>query len=109
MKGLGQVLKSFRDRDVDFTVYDRASGVDAYLGTLGPLEIPQQGTRAGLHVDVPAQRVHESPTYKGLPYDTVAGTHAEVMAAIPDKAVHQDAAQHPLNPRVKGTEKQSSG
>ncbi|MEM9343691.1 MAG: carbon-nitrogen hydrolase family protein [Pseudomonadota bacterium] len=48
MKGLGQVLKSFRDRDVDFTVYDRASGVDAYLSTLGPLETPGQGAEAGL-------------------------------------------------------------
>jgi predicted amidohydrolase len=54
MKGLGQVLKSFRDRDVDFTVYDRMSGVDSYLQTLGPLVTPQQGSRAGLHVDTPA-------------------------------------------------------
>ena len=54
MKGLGQVLKSFRDRSVDFSVYDRTSGTDSYLNTLGPLEIPQQGSRAGLHVDVPA-------------------------------------------------------
>ena len=52
MKGLGQVLKSFRDREVDFTVYDQASGTDQYLQTLGPLEMPQQGSRAGLHVDV---------------------------------------------------------
>ncbi|SHF36086.1 Predicted amidohydrolase [Loktanella atrilutea] len=55
LKGLGQVLKSFRDRDVDFSVYDRASGVDSFLNTLGPLEIPHQGTRAGLHVEVPAE------------------------------------------------------
>ncbi|MBE0414087.1 carbon-nitrogen hydrolase family protein [Yoonia sp.] len=54
MKGLGQVLKSFRDRSVDFSVYDRSSGTDSFLHALGPLEIPQQGTRAGLHVDVPA-------------------------------------------------------
>jgi len=54
LKGLGQVLKSFRDRAVDFSVYDRASGTDEFLHTLGPLEIPQQGSRAGLHVDVPA-------------------------------------------------------
>lgn len=52
MKGLGQVLKSFRDRSVDFSVYDRASGTDVYLHGLGPLEIPKQGSRAGLHVDV---------------------------------------------------------
>lgn len=55
MKGLGQVLKSFRDRSVDFSVYDRDSGTDAYLKSLGPLEIPTQGSRAGLHVDVPGE------------------------------------------------------
>lgn len=43
IKGLGQVLKSFRDRDVDLTVYDRTSGVDAYLHQLGPLQMPRQG------------------------------------------------------------------
>ena len=47
LKGLGQVLKSFRDRAADFPVYDRGSGADAYLQTLGPLEIPRQGSRAG--------------------------------------------------------------
>jgi len=46
--GLGQVLKSFRDRAVDFPVYDRASGVDGYLHTLGKLETPGQGSKAGL-------------------------------------------------------------
>lgn len=43
-KGLGQVLKSFRDRDVVLSVYDPASGVDAYLKTLGPLEMPKKGS-----------------------------------------------------------------
>ncbi|MDU8942845.1 carbon-nitrogen hydrolase family protein [Ovoidimarina sediminis] len=47
LRGLGQVLKSFRDRAADFPVYDRGSGADAYLQTLGPLEIPRQGSRAG--------------------------------------------------------------
>lgn len=50
MKGLGQVLKSFRDRSVDFSVYDRASGTDGYLHTLGALEIPVQGSRSGLNL-----------------------------------------------------------
>jgi len=40
---LGQMLKSFRDRKVDFKVYDRASGVDAYLHSLGPLAMPARG------------------------------------------------------------------
>ncbi|MCW5643534.1 MAG: carbon-nitrogen hydrolase family protein [Rhodoferax sp.] len=37
---LGQPLKSFRDRRVDFSVYRRDSGTDAYLHTLGPLNKP---------------------------------------------------------------------
>ena len=40
---LGQMLKSFRDRKVDFRVYDRTSGIDAYLNTLGPLAMPARG------------------------------------------------------------------
>ena len=48
LRGLGQVLKSFRDRPVDFPVYDRAAGADGYLGTLGPLEMPARGSQAGL-------------------------------------------------------------
>ena len=47
MKGLGQVLKSFRDREVDFPVYDRSSGADAYLKTLGPLDTPTKGSARG--------------------------------------------------------------
>jgi predicted amidohydrolase len=38
---LGQPLKSFRDRDVDFTVYQKEAGIDAYLHTLGPLVKPE--------------------------------------------------------------------
>lgn len=53
LKGLGQVLKSFRDREVDFSVYDRTSGADSYLQTLGPLETPQQGSARGLKTSDP--------------------------------------------------------
>lgn len=68
MKGLGQVLKSFRDRPTDFPVYDRTSGTDAYLHTLGRLEIPHQGSRAGLHMDLPADTLpgavqHGDPSF----------------------------------------------
>lgn len=48
LKGLGQPLKSFRDRAVEFAVYDRQSGVASYLDTLGPLEKMARGSRAGL-------------------------------------------------------------
>ena len=60
MKGLGQVLKSFRDRSNDFSVYDRTSGTDAYLQSLGPLEIPRQGSSAGLGRDL------RDTSYQGL-------------------------------------------
>lgn len=38
--GLGQVLKSFRDREVDFTVYQRGGPAKDYLDSLGPLVKP---------------------------------------------------------------------
>ncbi|MCT8329473.1 carbon-nitrogen hydrolase family protein [Albidovulum sediminis] len=53
IKGLGQVLKSFRDREAEFSVYDRTSGTDAYLHTLGPLAMPQKGSRLGVHAGNP--------------------------------------------------------
>ncbi len=41
LRGLGQPLKSFRDRKVRFGVYDRRwKGGNGYLDTLGPLEKP---------------------------------------------------------------------
>ena len=48
IKGLGQTLKSFRDRAVDFTNYDRTRPASPYLARLGPLEMPARGSRAGL-------------------------------------------------------------
>jgi deaminated glutathione amidase len=57
LNGLGQVLKSFRDRAVDFPVYDRTSGADAYLHTLGRLTVPERGGKAGLGGKTPAERV----------------------------------------------------
>ncbi|MDU8913080.1 carbon-nitrogen hydrolase family protein [Aestuariicoccus sp. MJ-SS9] len=75
MKGLGQVLKSFRDRDADFTVYDRTSGADSYLQTLGPLEMPRQGSARGLaaadprtavgYVETPAVPPHNFSVFHG--------------------------------------------
>ena len=76
LKGLGQVLKSFRDREADFPVYDRASGADGYLYSLGPLEMPSQGTRAGVHVDLPVGAgAHGAPA--GGAHDTGHDTKRE--------------------------------
>ncbi len=38
--GLGQTLKSFRDRKFSLPVYDGTSGTAEYLNTLGPLRMP---------------------------------------------------------------------
>lgn len=48
IRGLGQPLKSFRDRAVDFSVYDRTASGFGYLQTLGPLVVPERGSQAGL-------------------------------------------------------------
>jgi len=89
MRGLGQVLKSFRDRPTDFSVYDRASGADSYLKTLGPLEIPVQGSRAG--IDDSAQsvlKVLPSIPGSGLPPKlTDVGNELIVKGAEPDGTV----------------------
>lgn len=41
---LGQPLKSFRDRPVDFPVYQRDAATTAYLASLGPLTKATRGT-----------------------------------------------------------------
>ena len=76
MKGLGQVLKSFRDREVDFTVYDRQSGADAYLSTLGKLETPKQGSSRGLRSTDPRSAL-EYPPKSGLPAGNFSVFHGK--------------------------------
>jgi deaminated glutathione amidase len=98
MKGLGQVLKSFRDRSTDFPVYDRNSGTDAFLHTLGPLEIPRQGNRAGLHVDVPTHGAPEIPVYKGhdsLTPEAAAPAHPHPAEPLPNPTAGTAAAPEP--------------
>ena len=41
LRGLGQPLKSFRDRCVDFPVYTNTDEANTYLRSLGPLEKPK--------------------------------------------------------------------
>jgi len=55
LRGLGQPLKSFRDRKVDFPVYRGCARCDAYLSTLGPLEKPARGSRVGLTDHAPPE------------------------------------------------------
>ena len=45
LHGLGQQLKSFRDRQFDLPVYGRGAKARAYVDTLGPLEMPKRSRR----------------------------------------------------------------
>lgn len=47
VRGLGQPLKSFRDRPVEFPVYKPGGGSDRYLDSLGPLTKPTRGGHGG--------------------------------------------------------------
>jgi predicted amidohydrolase len=51
--GLGQVLKSFRDREAHFPVYENLDNSSTYLDSLGPLQMPIQGTKSGISVQPP--------------------------------------------------------
>lgn len=57
IRSLGQPLKSFRDRPVDFPVYSRTPESEAYLQSLGPLTKPHRGSRAGIKDQVAADTV----------------------------------------------------
>lgn len=49
LRGLGQQLKSFRDRAVEFPIYGAEGRNWPYLQSLGTLEKPERGSQAGLH------------------------------------------------------------
>ena len=54
LMGLGQVLKSFRDSEAEFPIYNSQRETDTYLQSLGPLQMPVQGNRSGLDAPAPA-------------------------------------------------------
>jgi hypothetical protein len=47
LRGLGQPLKSFRDRTVDFAVYGQETFDNDFLDSLGPLVLPRRTPVAG--------------------------------------------------------------
>jgi hypothetical protein len=57
LRGLGQMLKSFRDRPADFPVYDRDTFDKGFLDSLGPLVQPRRG-------DAPPANVTPLPVRK---------------------------------------------
>lgn len=61
LKGLGQPLKSFRDRKVHFSVYEKGHTGFPYLATLGPLEKMARGSLAGLTPRTPASAPPPAP------------------------------------------------
>ena len=50
LRGLGQMAKSFRDRPVDFPVYDRETFDTGYLDSLGPLAQPRRSDKPATNV-----------------------------------------------------------
>jgi predicted amidohydrolase len=87
IKGLGQVLKSFRDREADFPVYDRGSGADAYLHSLGPLVMPGQGSSAGLRAADPRTSIQ-------------AATSVQSAASMQSPASMQSAESDGVKPML---------
>lgn len=57
LRGLGQTLKSFRDREVYFGTYDPTCHDPRYLNSLGVLEMPQQGSLAGSNAPAPREAI----------------------------------------------------
>ncbi|MGP1309390.1 MAG: nitrilase-related carbon-nitrogen hydrolase [Phycisphaerales bacterium] len=78
LKGLGQPLKSFRDRKVEFEVYQRSCPANAYLDTLGPLEKMSRGSRAGLGPSQPLSKGEPGPTPPPVNGAASPGTDAGV-------------------------------
>ncbi|MGF1571508.1 MAG: carbon-nitrogen hydrolase family protein [Sumerlaeia bacterium] len=72
LRGLGQPLKSFRDRTAQFEIYSKADAAGNYLQTLGELQKAARGSRAGL-------RPHEP---LGTDYN-LPETNTPLQASIP--------------------------
>ncbi len=93
LRGLGQPLKSFRDRKVEFSVYDPSSRNGGYLSTLGPLAKPHRGSRAGLQrAGEGVSRTEPRPEAGSVPA-TTAGASAGRTA--PDGGTDDAAATGP--------------
>lgn len=53
LRGLGQPLKSFRDSEIRFPIYEPGQKAESFLASLGPLELPERGSMAGTGVPAP--------------------------------------------------------
>lgn len=55
LRGLGQPLKSFRDSQVHFPIYDPGEKARSFLAELGPLSLPERGSRRGVGAPPPGK------------------------------------------------------
>jgi deaminated glutathione amidase len=92
LRGLGQTLKSFRDRRAEFEVYDREAFDHSYLDALGRLEMPAQGSQAGIDVGPPANAapLADDSRQRELHLDPAAGE----PFGPPDYGTPQHQQQH---------------
>lgn len=109
LRGLGQPLKSFRDRHVDFSVY-RERSESSYLDALGPLVKPQRGSRAGLTLglarephapylnrpDLAVDHTEVPPPTAGSVPASMADQGAEIPAGTPapEPETHKSSLLH---------------
>jgi len=81
VRTLGQTLKSFRDRPVDFPVYQRSEPTEAYLQSLGPLIKP---TRAAQSAPAEtAQAPHSGTSPNGAAQAVAPNATAQPPPAAP--------------------------
>ena len=55
LRGLGQPLKSFRDSALRYPIYEPGQMERSYLAELGPLTLPEKGSRAGIGAPAPSR------------------------------------------------------
>jgi predicted amidohydrolase len=55
LRGLGQPLKSFRDGQMEFPIYQPGQKSASFLASLGPLELPARGSMAGVDIAAPGE------------------------------------------------------
>jgi predicted amidohydrolase len=61
LRGLGQPLKSFRDSTVRFPIYEPGQKERSYLAELGPLVLPERGSKAGVNSPAPVKPAESTP------------------------------------------------
>ena len=86
IRGLGQTLKSFRDRPIEFPVYQKQLGETDYLDSLGPLIKPTRGSRSELAV--PPERLLAPTDASSLQATGIVAAGATAAAADAAPLVH---------------------